>query len=133
MARGDEPRPTPQGYGRAVLWLGLAVPPDVHRGWIELRAAAQVEAGLIEEAAGLRRRYDPTLPAFSAIGYQEAWAVLDGRLSVDEAIALDARRNVRFARRQRTWFRREPDIEWLDARDDPLPRAVGRIRAFLDC
>ena len=37
-------------------------------------------AGLIEEARALRERFDPTLPAFSAIGYREAWAVIDGRL-----------------------------------------------------
>jgi tRNA dimethylallyltransferase len=57
------------------------------------------------------------LPAFSAIGYREAWAVIDGEATVEEAIALDAQRNVQFAKRQRTWFRSEPDIAWLDAQD----------------
>ena len=73
--------------------------------------------GLIDEARALRERFDPGLPAFSAIGYREAWAVIDGELSRDAAIELDARRNVAFAKRQRTWFRAEPDIDWLDAGD----------------
>ena len=42
------------------------------------RGPGQFDAGLIEEARQLRERWDPTLPAFSAIGYTESWAVLDG-------------------------------------------------------
>ncbi|MBA3236064.1 MAG: tRNA (adenosine(37)-N6)-dimethylallyltransferase MiaA, partial [Chloroflexi bacterium] len=47
--------------------------------------------------------------------YREAWAVLDGELPLDAAIDLDAQRNMAFAKRQRTWFRSEPGITWLDA------------------
>ncbi len=71
--------------------------------------------GLIEEARALRERFDPGLPAFSAIGYREAWSVLDGTSTLDDAIEEDIRRNVAFAKRQATWFRSEPDVEWLDA------------------
>ena len=97
-----------------------------HLAWIADRARAQFDAGLVEEARALRERFDPGLPAFSAIGYREAWAVLDGRLDRDAAIAEDARRNAAFAKRQRTWFRSEPDIEWLDAADGS---AIGRSLA----
>ena len=89
--------------------------PEVHRRWIAERARAQFAAGLIDEAAALRQRYDPTLRAFSAVGYREAFDVLDGRITLDEAIAQDIVRNNQFARRQRTWFRAEPDIHWLAA------------------
>ena len=100
-----------------VVWLGLTVEPATHRERIAARARAQFEAGLIDEARSLRERFDPALPAFSAIGYREAWAVLDGTLGREAAIELDAQRNVAFAKRQRTWFRSEPDIDWLDATD----------------
>jgi tRNA dimethylallyltransferase len=60
------------------------------------------------------------LPAFTAIGYHEAWEVADGLRTLGEAIHLDAQRNVAFAKRQRTWFRSEPDIDWLDAGSDDL-------------
>lgn len=117
--RGDARLPAPRGYPGPVTWLGLRVAPAVHRGWIGERARAQFAAGLIDEARRLRERFDPSLRAFSAIGYREAWAVLDGRASLDEAIDLDIGRNVAFAKRQRTWFRAEPDIAWLDAEADP--------------
>ncbi len=114
---GDVERPAPVGYPGHATWLGLALEPALARDWIASRARAQFGAGLVEEAALLRARHDPGLPAFSAIGYHEAWAVLDGVLSIEAAIELDARRNLAFARRQRTWFRAEPGIEWLDASD----------------
>lgn len=131
--RGDAPRPTPRGYGGPVLWLGLRVEPTIHVRWIAQRARAQFEAGLLDEAAALRERYDPALPAFSAIGYREAWSVLDGKATLAEAIETDIRRNVAFAKRQRTWFRAEPEIDWLDSTEaDPMPAALARIRTLLD-
>jgi tRNA dimethylallyltransferase len=112
-----------------VAWLGLSVDPGTHREWIAKRARAQFDAGLIEEARALRERFDPTLPAFSAIGYREAWAVIDGAMTIEAAIAEDTRRNVGFAKRQRTWFRSEPGIEWLDAADDRATRVAALARA----
>jgi tRNA dimethylallyltransferase len=127
---GDAPPPAPRGYPGPVARIGLAVPPPTHATWIAHRARAQFDAGLIDEAAALRDRYDPLLPAFSAIGYREAWAVLDGTATLDEAIALDAHRNIAFAKRQRTWFRSEDAIRWLDpTAGDPLPAALDLARA----
>jgi tRNA dimethylallyltransferase len=122
--RGDAPGPGPRGYDGPVAWLGLSVDPATHRRWIAERARAQFDAGLVEEARALRERYDPSLPAFSAIGYREAWAVIDGTLTREHAIEEDARRNLAFAKRQRTWFRSEPGIAWLD----PAANAADRAR-----
>lgn len=121
---GDIDLPAPRGYPGRTLWLGLTVEPGMHAERIAARARAQFQAGLIDEAQALRERFDPDLPAFSAIGYREAWAVLDGELTRDTAIELDARRNVAFAKRQRTWFRAEPGITWLDATEE-LPTAAA--------
>ncbi len=112
---GDVARLGPRGYPGPSTWIGLSVEPAEHRTRIVDRARAQFAAGLLDEAGGLRRRFDPGLPAFSAIGYREAWSVLDGERDLDAAIELDAARNVAFARRQRTWFRAEPGITWLSA------------------
>ena len=130
--RGDAPPPPPMGYAALVAWVGLRLDAATHAAWIARRAQEQFDAGLIEEARTLRERYDPGLPAFSAIGYREAWAVLDGELTREAAIELDARRNQQFARRQATWFRSEPDIEWLDAAADPLPRTLEVARTLLN-
>ncbi|HET7026076.1 MAG TPA: tRNA (adenosine(37)-N6)-dimethylallyltransferase MiaA [Candidatus Limnocylindrales bacterium] len=132
---GDRPRPPTRGYEGPVAWLGLDVEAATHARWLHDRARRQFDSGLVEEARGLRERFDPGLPAFSAIGYAEAWAYLDGEVTLDEAIELDARRNVAFAKRQRTWFRSEPDIEWLtaDAGEGSVVRtAVDTARRLRD-
>jgi tRNA dimethylallyltransferase len=129
--RGDAPPPPPLGYDGPVTWIGLRLTPSTHREWIARRAREQFAAGLIDEARALRERFDPGLPAFSAIGYREAWAVIDGELTREQAIELDARRNEQFARRQATWFRSEPGIEWLDASGEPLDRALAAARRLL--
>ena len=130
--RGDAPPPPPLGYDGPIAWLGLRLAPAAHREWIARRAREQFDAGLIDEARALRERFDPTLPAFSAIGYREAWAVLDGELTAAQALELDIRRNEQFARRQATWFRSEPDLEWLDAAAPALPRALQVAHGLLD-
>ena len=56
--------------------------------------------------------------ASQALGYKELIAHLEGELSLEEAVDLAVRRTVRFARRQRAWFRRDPRIQWLDAGPD---------------
>ena len=128
--RGDGPRPRPRGYDGPVAWIGLDLARDEHARRIAARARAQFEEGLVDEAVGLRQRFDPSLPAFSAIGYREAWAVADGSMDRDEAVEVDARRNVAFAKRQRTWFRAEPDITWLDVTsDNPYEHALSVVRA----
>jgi len=123
--------PEPRGYDGPVAWIGLEVDRPTHLGWIAHRARAQFDAGLIEEARALRERFDPGLPAFSAIGYREAWSVIDGRLDREAAIAEDGRRNAAFAKRQRTWFRAEPDIAWLDAAGSPLGRTLPMARSLI--
>jgi tRNA dimethylallyltransferase len=131
--RGDAPLPEPRGYGRPVLWLGLAVEPPVLRERISARARAQFEAGLIDETRALIARFDPSQFSFSGIGYAEARAVIDGRISPEEAIAEDARRNVNYARRQATWFRREPDVVWLDAtRELPVGDAFAAAEGYIE-
>jgi tRNA dimethylallyltransferase len=134
--RGDAPLPEPRGYGRAVLWLGLQVEPPVLRDRIRGRARAQFDAGLVEETQALVARFDASLPSFTSIGYAESLALIAGRLTRDQAIEEDARRNVLFSRRQATWFRREPDIGWLDATNrlpiEPAAAAIDRYLAEVD-
>lgn len=130
--RADDALPAPIGYPAPVLGLQLEVEATEHRARIDRRARAQFDAGLVEEARVLRERFDPRLQAFSAIGYRESWAYLDGICTREEAIVLDAQRNAQFARRQRTWFRREPSLAVIDATGDAGPEARARLDRFLD-
>ncbi len=63
------------------------------------------------------------LTASRALGYQQLLAYLDGTMTLDEAAADTKQRTRRFVRRQRTWFRRDPRIHWLDPAEPLLPQA----------
>lgn len=97
------------------IYPGLAVtylepPTEVLRPRIAGRAEAMVAAGLLDEARRLREANPDGLSttARQAIGYGEAFAVLDGRLAEDELAAAVSTRTWGYARRQRSWFRRDP-------------------------
>jgi tRNA dimethylallyltransferase len=127
---GDQAPPAPRGYPARSVWIGLQAEPAQQRAWITARARTQFASGLVDEAAALRSRYDPSLPAFTAFGYQEAFGVLDGQLTVEQAVERDATHTWQFARRQKTWFRAEPDVTWLDAAK-PLDAALRLAREIL--
>jgi tRNA isopentenyltransferase (miaA) len=132
LLQGDVALPPRAPYRGPMLALGLAVEPVTHHDWVARRARHQFDAGLIEEAAALQSAWDTDLPAFSAIGYREAWSVLDGTRTLEGAIGDDIDRTIAFAKRQRTWFRSEPSFEWIDAGErDPTPAASTAVRAFV--
>jgi tRNA dimethylallyltransferase len=124
---GDEPPPAPRGYPARSVWIGLELDPSENAQSIAERARAQFAAGLMDEAASLRERYGEALPSFSATGYREAFDHLDGRITLDEAIARNIARNRQLARRQRTWFRSEPDIQSLSATSPTLTEGALAI------
>lgn len=128
---GSAAPPEPLGYPAAVTWLGLVLEPAEHRRRIAARISKHFETGLLDEAARLRERYREDLPAFSAMGYGEAFDVLAGRIDMPGAMACDARRTWAYARRQRTWFRSEPDIEWLEAGEGAVEAAAQGLSSFL--
>jgi tRNA dimethylallyltransferase len=134
LLRGDGPPAALRGYGSPVLRLNLTLEPELNAAWIAQRAAAQLVAGLPAEAARLRAAYGTDLRSMSAIGYQEAFDLLDGRLDRAGFLAVNVARNVAFAKRQRTWFRADTFGEVrldLDAAAKPLPVAVEAAQRFL--
>ena len=128
---GSATPPAPEGYPAAVIWLGMALDPGAHRQRICSRIDEHFEAGLLDEAARLRERYPEDLSAFSAMGYHEAFDVLAGRATLDEAKERDANRTWAYARRQRTWFRSEPEIRWLEAGEGTLAGAIAALSPWL--
>lgn len=98
-----------------VLYLGLTMPRELLARRLAARAAAMARAGLAEEVRGLLAAgYEPVLPALQGIGYRQFVQVVRGALDEAQALRLMQRDTVRYARRQRTWFEREPGIEWID-------------------
>lgn len=99
---------------------------------IETRVHRMVEAGLVAEVARLLADV-PHLSrtARQALGYKEVIEHLDGRVSLDEAVATVVLRTRQFAVRQERWFRRDPRVRWLDIHHDPVAEAVPAIAAIL--
>ena len=120
--------PSPEPVYPAVQ-VGLDLPLEVLDQRIEERVARMFDAGLVEEVrrlegAGLRAGRT----ASRALGYQQVLALLDGVLTENEARSETVRATRRFARRQRSWFRRDDRVHWLDARDPTLlERAVLQV------
>ena len=107
------------------LTVGYLEPPTEQlREAIAHRARGMVAAGLLEEAAELRRRFALSATAAQAIGYAEAFAVLDGTLAAEELPDAISRRTWRYAKRQRAWFRADPRCE-PEAGDAALQRLTA--------
>jgi tRNA dimethylallyltransferase len=99
----------------ATIYVGLTMDRTRLARRLRERAAAMVAAGLLDEVRSLLARgYDPTLPALQGIGYRQFVAVARGELDRGEALRLMQRDTLRYAKRQWTWFAREPDIRWVD-------------------
>ena len=95
--------------------FGLNMPREALYRRIEDRVDQMVEAGLIEEVKGLLDQgYPRNCVAMQSFGYKELIDHLDGKRTLDEAIALLKQNTRRFAKRQLTWFCNDPRIEWLD-------------------
>jgi tRNA dimethylallyltransferase len=100
--------------GYRILKLGLNPPRQRLYERINQRAAAMFDRGLIEETERLVARYGYECRPLSSLGYAEAVAVLRGELSCEKAVAQAQQGHRNYAKRQLTWFRREPDMHWLE-------------------
>ncbi len=80
---------------------------------IEQRARAMFAAGLLDEVRGLLARGLEDAPALKALGYPQAVAAARGQCSVEQAMAETALQTRRYAKRQLTWFRGDPLVDWL--------------------
>lgn len=112
--------------------VGLRWPRPTLAQRIETRVHRMVAAGLVAEVASIVERYPGmSRTARQALGYKEVIDHLEGRCSLDEAIATVVLRTRQFAVRQERWFRRDPRVRWLDVHDDPVAEAVPVIAAML--
>jgi len=122
------------GGGREGIVRIVLAPAD--RGELHERIAVRFErmlaAGLVEELAGLRARYrlDASLPSMRAVGYRQAWLHLEAALDADSLRERGVIATRQLAKRQLTWFRREPGAVWVDAAaPDAEARTVDALAA----
>lgn len=106
--------------GYCILRLGLN--PDRQKLYERINARAQhmFDDGLVEETKSLLERYggQKSVAALDSLGYRQAAQLLRGELSREEAIAAAQQGHRNYAKRQITWFRREPEVVWLDGFGD---------------
>ena len=101
---------------------------------IAIRTNQMIEMGLVEEVAYLCQKYGSDLPLLNTLGYAEIKQYLAGDIDLDEAISLTITRTRQFAKRQRTWFRKNKQINWFDnTSPDLLERVWHGIQQFITC
>ena len=82
---------------------------------IEKRIDEMLEEGLVEEVQGLKDRgFTRNMVSMQGLGYKEILDYLDGTLTLEEAVYILKRDTRHFAKRQLTWFRREPEVSWIN-------------------
>ncbi len=112
--------------GFRILRLGLNPEREVLYARINQRAAKMFDEGLIAETEKLRAKYGEQARPLASLGYKQAVQFLRGELDRESALAAAQQAHRNYAKRQITWFRREPDVHWLGGfGDDPAIQAEG--------
>ena len=100
--------------------IALDMPRDLLDQRIIDRVHQMFEDGFVDEVKRLEKNLRLGKTAFRALGYSQVLSLLSGEISEDEAITLTINATKKFARRQLSWFRRDPLIHWLDATSPDL-------------
>jgi tRNA dimethylallyltransferase len=129
VERGSAPRtrgPLPAG----TLLLGLQIEREQLRGRITKRVDTMFASGLIEEVQNIIAEYGADAPGMLAPGYKAVSAYLNDKLSLEEAKRLFIRSDMHLAKRQMTWFRRNPDIIWCSSTEQVNDYVSGFLDKF---
>ncbi len=128
ISEQQEAQPGPWRVFIAGLWMPR---PLLYRR-IDRRVDEQLAQGLVREVEGLLARgVPPEAPAMQGLGYKEIVPYLRGETTLAEAVAALKRNTRRFARRQESWFRRDPRIRWIEAGEAAPEAVAATIRAML--
>lgn len=95
--------------------IGLTLPKEQLHRRIHDRVDQMMEHGLLQEVEGLAAHRDYN--ALQTVGYSELFDYLDGRISLDLAVETIKKNTRHYAKRQMTWFKKDPSVQWVDAND----------------
>ncbi|MBE9164175.1 tRNA (adenosine(37)-N6)-dimethylallyltransferase MiaA [Tychonema sp. LEGE 06208] len=116
-----------------ILQIGLDCDIDILGDRIKQRTEQMLERGWVSEVEFLSKKYGCELPLLNTLGYQEIKQYLAGEITLNQAKELTILHTRQFAKRQRTWFRAYPEIEWFDvSAPDLLERVWQRMHEFLN-
>ena len=85
---------------------------------INQRVDQMIRDGLVQEVVELKKKYNKKIKPFNSIGYKEISLYLNSEVSLDKAVELIKIRTRQFAKRQRTWLRKDEEIKWFDHVED---------------
>lgn len=120
--------------GFRILRIGLNPPREKLYDRINRRAAQMFDDGLITETQSLLQRFGDAraITPMHSLGYEQALQNLCGELSLAQAVAAAQQGHRNYAKRQMTWYRREPDVSWLEGFGDD-PAINERAGALVTC
>lgn len=107
--------------------LGLRLDRDILKSRIRKRVEQMFADGFVDEVAQLAKTYGWENESMSGIGYRVVREYLEGNATLEEAKEAFVRRDISLAKRQRTWFKRNPNIQWFDESDALVRAAVAAI------
>jgi len=118
----------------STLLIGLIRERDELYRRIDARVDAQLARGLVEETRRLLDQgFSRDMGSMKGLGYRQISAYLGGECPYEEAVRRLKRDTRHFAKRQLTWFRKEPDIRWLSLKERESPaEAAGRVLALIE-
>jgi tRNA dimethylallyltransferase len=111
-----------------VLKIGVSVSKEKLKKRINQRVDKMIKSGLMQETKRLFKKYPADLPVFNTIGYKEIIEYLRGKISLPEAISLIKKNTYQYAKRQMTWFRRYPDVNWIKKQSE----AINPVKNFIE-
>ena len=115
-----------------IIQIGLRWSRDRLAQRVADRVHAMIDDGMVEEVAALRNsKQGLSRTAAQALGYKELLLHLDGKISLDQAIADTITHTRQFAVRQERWFRRDPRIKWVSISQDPVAEIVPIVAKHL--
>jgi tRNA dimethylallyltransferase len=116
-----------------VVAVGLTAPRPALYGALDARVDRMLAAGLLDEVrALLEAGLSPALPAMQGIGYRHLASVAETGRGLDAAIATMKRDTRRYAKRQWTWFAREPEVTWIEARPFDIAGPLAEIEKIVE-
>jgi tRNA dimethylallyltransferase len=118
--------------GFRILRLGLDPDRAALYDRINQRARQMFEFGLIEETKHLLEKYGATAGPLASLGYKQAVQLLSGELTREQALQAAQQAHRNYAKRQMTWFRREPEVEWLKGFGDEAAIQQEAVRCVGD-
>jgi tRNA dimethylallyltransferase len=122
---------TPPNY--PILQIGLDCEVEALQKRIERRTDKMIAMGWVKEVENLGKKYGWNLPLLKTLGYAEMKQHLSGELNLQQAKKLTILHTRQFAKRQTTWFRADPKIEWFDANDPDIFEKIWlRVKEFIE-